>query len=41
VSRTIELFAGVVLLDERPRRRQWLGIGLVIVAVTAIAAVGG
>jgi drug/metabolite transporter (DMT)-like permease len=38
---TVAVLAGVVMLDERPRRRQWAGIVLVIAAVSAIAAVGG
>jgi threonine/homoserine efflux transporter RhtA len=34
---TVGVVAGVVLLDERLRRRQWVGIALVILAVSAMA----
>jgi len=37
---TIGVVAGVVLLDERLRRRQWVGIVLVILAVSAMALLG-
>jgi drug/metabolite transporter (DMT)-like permease len=37
---TVGVVAGVVLLDERLRRRQWVGIALVIVAVSAMSLFG-
>ena len=37
---TVGAIAGVVILKERLRGRQWVGIVLVIVAVTLIAATG-
>jgi len=37
---TVAAIAGVVLLKERLRARQWAGVVLVLVAVTAIAATG-
>ncbi len=37
---TVGVVAGVVLLGERLRRRQWVGIALVIFAVSAMAVLG-
>ena len=38
---TVGVIAAMVFLGERLRRRQWVGVILVIVAVTAIAGLGG
>jgi threonine/homoserine efflux transporter RhtA len=37
---TVGVIVGMVVLKERLRARQWVGIVTVIAAVTAIAAVG-
>ena len=37
---TVAAIAGVIILKERLRARQWAGVVLVLLAVTAIAATG-
>jgi multidrug transporter EmrE-like cation transporter len=38
---TVAVVVATVFFGERPRKRQLVGVGLVIVAVSAIAAVSG
>ena len=37
---TFGTLAGVILLGERLRRRQWLGVAVVVLAVSGISALG-